>query len=116
MYLNTGREGFSVLPEDRQMLMDLYNRGGSSTGYFQTRNGKEMMSLDRPNHAGVPAVKVQYQKGREVHARTVTDLNAGDVLEITGGKNNYTLGKAVKKGESITFLVQKQIRLTKACC
>ena len=113
MYLNTGREGFSVLPEDRQMLMDLYNRGGSSTGYFQTRNGKEMMSLDRPNHAGVPAVKVQYQKGREVHARTVTDLNAGDVLEITGGKNNYTLGKAVKKGESITFLVQKQIRLTK---
>ena len=113
MYLNTGREGFSVLPEDRQMLMDLYNRGGSSTGYFQTRNGKEMMSLDRPNHAGVPAVKVQYQKGREVHARTVTDLNAGDVLEITGGKNNYTLGKAVKKGENITFLVQKQIRLTK---
>ena len=113
MYLNTGREGFSVLPEDRQMLMDLYNRGGSSTGYFQTRNGKEMMSLDRPNHAGVPAVKVQYQKGREVHARTVTDLNAGDVLEITGEKNNYTLGKAVKKGESITFLVQKQIRLTK---
>ena len=113
MYLNTGREGFSVLPEDRQMLMDLYNRGGSSTGYFQTRNGKEMMSLDRPNHAGVPAVKVQYQKGREVHARTVTDLNAGDGLEITGGKNNYTLGKAVKKGESITFLVQKQIRLTK---
>ncbi len=113
MYLNTGREGFSVLPEDRQMLMDLYNRGGSSTGYFQTRNGKEMMSLDRPNHAGVPAVKVQYQKVREVHARTVTDLNAGDVLEITGGKNNYTLGKAVKKGENITFLVQKQIRLTK---
>ena len=77
------------------------------------RNGREMMSLDRPNHAGVPAVKVQYQKGREVHALAVTDLNAGDVLEITGGKNNHTLGKPVKKGGSLTFLIQKQIRLSK---
>ena len=62
---------------------------------------------------GFLPLKCSIRKGREVHARTVTDLNAGDVLEITEGKNNYTLGKAVKKGESITFLVQKQIRLTK---
>lgn len=113
IYLDTGGKDFHVLPEDREMLMDLYNRGGSSTGYFQMRNGREMMSLDRPNHAGVPAVKVQYQKGREVHALAVTDLNAGDVLEITGGKNNHTLGKPVKKGGSLTFLIQKQIRLSK---
>lgn len=113
MYLDSGRKNFHILPEDREMLMDLYNRGGSSTGYFQMRNGREMMSLNRPNHAGVPAVKVQYQKGREVHALAVTNLNAGDVLEITGGKSNYTLGKPVKKGEVLTFLVQKQIRLSK---
>ena len=113
IYLDTGGKDFHILPEDREMLMDLYNRGGSSTGYFQMRNGREMMSLDRPNHAGVPAVKVQYQKGREVHALAVTDMNAGDVLEITGGKNNYTLGKPVKNGDSVTFLIQKQIRLPK---
>lgn len=113
MYFDTGRKGFHVLPEDRQMLMDLYNRGGFSSGYFRMRNGKEMLSLDRPNHAGVPAAKVQYQKGREVHARTIIDLNAGDVLEITGGKNNYTLGKAVKKGGALTFLVRKQVCLPK---
>ena len=31
LYLRTGRSGFRVLPEDREMLMDLYNRGGSSS-------------------------------------------------------------------------------------
>ena len=113
MYLKYGRKGFHVLPEDRQMLMDLYNRGGSSSGYYKTRNGREMMSLERPNHAGVPALKVQYQKGREVHAAVLTDLNTGDVIEITGGKDNYTLGSAVKKGGTITFLVRKHIRLQK---
>ena len=113
LYLRTGRSGFRVLPEDREMLMDLYNRGGSSSGYFKTRNGRKMMSLDRPNHAGVPAVKVQYQKGREVHGIVLTDLNAGDVLEIAGGKSNYTFGNAVEKERSVSFLVQKQIRLSK---
>ena len=113
MYLKYGRKGFHVLPEDRQMLMDLYNRGGSSSGYYKTRNGREMMSLERPNHAGVPALKVQYQKGREVHAAVLTDLNTGDVIEITDGKDNYTLGSAVKKGGTITFLVRKHIRLQK---
>lgn len=113
LYLGSGRKDFHILPEDREMLMDLYNRGGSSTGYYQMRNGREMMSLDRPNHAGVPAVRVQYQKGREVHALAVTDLNAGDVIEVTGGKSNYTLGKAFRKGEVLTFLVQKQVRLSK---
>lgn len=113
LYLRSGRSGFHVLPEDREMLMDLYNRGGSSSGYYKTRNGRKMLSLDRPNHAGVPAVKVQYQKGREVHGIVLTDLNAGDVLEISGGKSNYTFGNAVEKGSLVSFLVQKQIRLPK---
>lgn len=111
LYFRSGRSGFSVLPEDREMLLDLYNRGGYSSGYYNTRNGKKMISLDRPNHAGVPAVKVQYQKGREVHGTVLTELNAGDVLEITGGKSNYTFGHTVKKGASVSFLVQKQVRL-----
>lgn len=113
LYLESGTKGFRVLPEDRQILMDLYNRGGFSSGYYQMRNGREMMSLERPNHAGVPAVKVRYQKGREVHGVALTDLGAGDVLDITGGKSNHTFGNGVKKGEDVSFLVQKQVHLTK---
>ena len=108
LYLRTGRSGFRVLPEDREMLMDLYNRGGSSSGYFKTRNGRKMMSLDRPNHAGVPAVKVQYQKGREVHGIVLTDLNAGDVLEIAGGKSNYTFEMPLKKGDLFLSLCRNR--------
>ena len=113
LYLEKGRDGFSVRPADREMLMDLYNRGGSSCGYYKMRNGSGMLSLDRPNHAGVPAAAVQYQKGREVHASALTDLQAGDVLEIAGKKSSYTLGNAVAKDEKFTFLVQKGVRLKK---
>lgn len=111
LYLSRGRKGFTVRQEDREMLLDLYNRGGFSEGYYRTHNGREMLALDRPGHSGVPAAKVMFQKGREIHAVAETELNPGDVLEIAGGKSNYTAGNRVKKDESFSFLVQRQIRL-----
>ena len=50
-------------------------------------------------------------EGREVEACALTDLSAGDVLEISGEKNDHTLGSAVKKGNTFTFLVRRQVRL-----
>ena len=97
-------------PEDRENLMDLYNRGDSDTGYYKQHNGREMLALDRPNHAGVAAARCLSQNGREVTAQALTDLHAHDVLEIGSGKDNYTLGKKITKGEKLRFLVPKGMR------
>lgn len=51
-YLEHGRKGFFVEKEDLQELKALYNRGGFSKGYYQVRNGRELMSLSRPGHFG----------------------------------------------------------------
>lgn len=107
LYLENGREGYRVSPQDREQLMDLYNRGDSHTGYYVRHNGREMIALDRPNHAGVPAAKCISQQGREVQARALTDLHPQDVLEISGGKDDYTLGKEIKSGDTFRFLVPK---------
>ena len=81
-YLEHGEKAFCIDPKDRQMLMDLYNRGGSHGGYYHTRNGRKMLSLDRPNHAGVPALQVVSQSGKTVTAKAITDIHAGDVVEL----------------------------------
>ena len=109
LYLRNGRDHFSVSDQDREMLMDLYNRGNSHTGYYLRQNGRDMLALDRPNHAGVAAVRVTAQSGREISGVAMTQLHAQDVLEIAGGKNNYTFGKDVKKGETVHFLVPKKM-------
>lgn len=110
LYLKKGREGFHVLDRDRQMLMDLYNRGGSGTGYYRQHNGKNMLSLERPNHTGVPAVKVTAQNGREVIGIALTDLGSGDVLETGGGRENHTVGECVDEGGKLSFLVSKGLK------
>ena len=111
LFLEKGKKHYRVLPEDKKMLLDLYNRGGSSTGYYLMHNGREMMAADRPGHAGIPAVKVLRQKGREVSVSTLTELFRGDVIEISGGKNNYTTGQSVPEGSRFSFLAGKNIHL-----
>lgn len=101
---------YRVREEDRQMLLDLYNRGGFHTGYYYTQNGREMISLNRPNHAGVPAVKVLAKKGRNVTAKALTDLYPQDIIELPMRKgrekaDNYTCKDAVRKGMNVQIPV-----------
>ena len=101
---------YHVREEDRQMLLDLYNRGGFHTGYYHTQNGREMISLNRPNHAGVPAVKVLAKKGRNVTAKALTDLYPQDIIELPMRKgrekaDNYTCKDAVRKGMNVQIPV-----------
>ena len=101
---------YRVREEDRQMLLDLYNRGGFHTGYYHTQNGREMISLNRSNHAGVPAVKVLAKKGRNVTAKALTDLYPQDIIELPMRKgrekaDNYTCKDAVRKGMNVQIPV-----------
>lgn len=107
LYLSRGRASYRVEESDRQALMDLYNRGGFSSGYYHKRNGREMLAFDRPNHAGVPAVKVLSQKGRELTAEALIDLHKGDLLEMNLAKEHYTFGKEISAGEKTVLLAPK---------
>ena len=44
-YLDHGREGYHVEPEDRKMLLDLFDRGGFTSGCYEEHNGRDMVAL-----------------------------------------------------------------------
>ncbi len=50
--------------KDIQDLMDLYNRGGFSTGYYQRYHGVSMMSMKRQNHYGTEGAMLLEQRKR----------------------------------------------------
>lgn len=108
LWTRYGREGFRVSQNDREILMDLYNRGGFKSGYYRQHNGPDMICTDRPNHAGVPAVRADIRRGRKIFGTALTDLGRGDVIELgSGKKDNYTIGTDIKKGEKLTFLLPR---------
>lgn len=108
LYLKVGKEGYRVDAKDREMLMDLYNRGGSHGGYYHTKNGREMLSLKRPNHAGVPALKVIRQNGKNVTAKALVDIHKGDVIELPDQNENYTFANDIPKGQNTNFVTHKK--------
>lgn len=107
LYLEKGKKGFRIEPKDREMLMDLYNRGGSHGGYYHTKNGREMVSLSRPNHAGVPALQIIRQNGKSVTGKALVDIHRGDIIELPDGNENFTFANEVKTGDNITFVTHK---------
>lgn len=107
---------FKVEESDLDMLRDLYNRGGFSEGYYHTRNGKQMISFERPNHAGIPAVKIEKKQGRFWCGKALTDINPRDILELPLQKGqekaeNYTCGFAAKKGEKVQLSLSGRLVL-----
>ncbi len=91
-----------LLENDRKKLMDLYNRGGFSEGYYHQHNGKKLMSMERPNHSGVFVGCVKAIVKNRAVIQLTDDIFAQDVLEIRSeqGKNVYdfTVKDGVKRG------------------
>lgn len=44
-FLSHGREGYRVDPADKRMLLELFDRGGFTQGYYRRHNGRDMVAL-----------------------------------------------------------------------
>lgn len=44
-YLEHGREGYRVDKNDKKMLLELFDRGGFTDGYYTQHNGRDMIAL-----------------------------------------------------------------------
>lgn len=113
LYVNGTKESFYVDRQDREMLMDIYNRGGFSSGYYLQHNGPDMISLKQPGHAGTALIKVLSQNGREMTGMALKEIHKGDVINLAlpGSKDqsrdNYTFGKGVPSGSQVRILLPK---------
>ena len=63
MYLEKGRKGFAVSKEDLKTLQGIFRRRGYCEGYYKQHNGKNMISLKRPEDdmtdVNLPEFKIQ---------------------------------------------------------
>ena len=99
------------LEEDYTRLMDLYNRGGFSQGYFYDYNGRTIMSMNRPNHSGVKVGTVSKVQKNWAKINLERDIFAQDVLEFRG-KNGRTLYEYTVK-EDVPLRLQTTATNTK---
>ena len=75
---------YKVDSKDKEVLAQIFNRGGFSTGYLKGKLGKDMMYTKKPNHIGLPLGKViNYNENKGyVKIKLSRDLNLGDSISI----------------------------------
>lgn len=101
--------------EDIEKLMDIYNRGNFTNGYYNAHNGKNMISLDRPNHNGVFIGEIIQVKANSAQIQLKNDINAQDLLEIrerNEGIYEFTVKNGAKTGTVIhaNFLPKSPVK------
>lgn len=57
-----GPENYHVTGKDKKYLLDLFNRGGSCTGYYQMGNGPKMMAFTNEKKTGEVSLKPKQLK------------------------------------------------------
>lgn len=111
--------------EDRRRLAELYNREGFTAGYLFGEAGSVahrhpgvqggMLASMRPKHGGVKVGTVVSVDRHEVVYRAEREIKPQDVVEFRDGQlraiYEYTLGKAVKKGEMVRARYKKGVRI-----
>ena len=99
---------YKVDEEDREKLMQIFNRGGFSTGYLKGKLGRDMMYTKRPNHIGIPVGEVIGYNSNKGHVKVklTKELNLGDsiainessckISELMQGNNNIKSANATQ--------------------
>ena len=111
-YYAYGRKGYVVNEKDVNDILDLYNRGFETTGYFYTTKSRDMMSLSRPNHMGTKALEVIENKKGNITFKALEPINHGDVFEIDR-ENSFTSGKDLNVGEFLNVNLPSKYKLGK---
>lgn len=102
-FLIHGKEGYRVSEEDYRELETLYNRGGFSQGYYKVQNGRNLISLSRPNHFE--------KKGKEALAKK----QAYEALLADLNKNYVETEKKEKIWGSLFVSPGLPVELTVSC-
>ena len=65
-----------------KILMEVFNRGGFTGGYYKEYHGKDMMSMKRPDHQGLFVGKISKLMKGKISFTAREDIHKGDVLQI----------------------------------
>lgn len=89
-YLQKPENLYAVSEDDYKQLMELYNRGGFTDGYYTKHNGKDMVSMHRPNHQGLCVGTIDKIKGNQIVVNCKEEIFPQDILEIRENEKNIT--------------------------
>lgn len=106
-----------VSREDLRDLAQIFNRGGFSTGYLRGKNGKDMISCEKPKNWGIYLGEVLSfdRNSRLCRIKLSEDLSIGDGIEVWNNEEGESPGTVVSEiivdGRNVSSAKKGQIAM-----
>ena len=97
-------EPYIVDDKDRKELMQVFNRGMSSSGHLDNEPNKNLVFKEKPNNMGLFLGKVQkYQKNKGlITVKLKETINIGDTIALENEQGTYTISELMENNKNIT--------------
>ena len=111
-YTNHEIEKYEIDENDKKALMQVFNRGGFSSGHLEDNPNKELVYPQKPNNMGIylgKIIKYNPNKGL-VTAKIETPISIGDGISFENEPTTkYTISELMHKNENIKKATTSQI-------
>lgn len=95
---------FIVEPTDKLSLLQVFNRGGFSTGHLENQANRNLICKEKPNHMGVLLGTIcQYNKNKgHILISLKTPISVGDTISFEKENTSYKVSELMKNDKNIT--------------
>lgn len=97
------KNDFVVEPEDRKTLLQVFNRGMSSSGHLDNSTNKNLVHKEKPNNMGLfigTITKYNANKGH-ITIKLQEKLCIGDTISVENEAGSYTVSELMDKKTNI---------------
>ena len=125
LYLLNGKKQYQVKKEDKQKLMDLFNRNGFNQGYYFTQNSRDMITLKEStfrqrNERYIQEIQTTYinqEKKEKINGEFIIFKDLSATLTVWKGENRVTIqGQEPQEAQNAPITredIEKRLRKTK---
>lgn len=103
MALNNVNKKAQDLLEDKQQLMQVFNRGGFSDGHLNSAPNTNLIYKQKPNHMGLPLgeiISYNPKKGY-IKLKLENSISIGDSIQVEKENNNYNASELLLNNSNI---------------
>ena len=101
--LACSNEPYLVEKSDRKALMQVFNRGMSSSGHLDSEPNKNLVFKEKPNNMGLLLGKVQnYNKNKGlITVKLKEPIEIGDTISLENESGSYTISELMENHKNI---------------